>query len=142
MKVANILQSKGGDVYAIAESETLAGAASILAEKNIGALVVKNARGDVSGIISERDIVRKLSVDGAAALGAPVAACMTKRPFTCGLDDTLDDLMNVMTARRIRHLPVVDKGALVGLVSIGDVVKRKIDSAEQEARALREYISQ
>lgn len=141
MKVVNILQSKGAEVFAVNETDTLANVVGVLAEKNIGAVVVKDGSGAVAGILSERDVVRRLNADGPAALGAPVSSCMTRKPFTCGPDDTIDDLMGMMTLRRIRHLPVVKDGKLIGLVSIGDVVKRKIDHAEREAAALKEYIS-
>lgn len=141
MKVAKILQSKGSEVFAVAETDTVAAAVEVLTDRNIGAVVVKDAAGAVAGILSERDIVRRLRAEGPAALNARVGACMTKRPFTCGPEDTVDDLMSVMTAKRVRHLPVVEGAQLLGLISIGDVVKRKIDEAEREAQALKEYIS-
>lgn len=141
MKVAKILQSKGAEVFAVADTDTVATAVSVLAEKNIGAVVVKDRSGAVAGIFSERDVVRRLRADGPSALAASVGSCMTKTPFTCGPEDTVDDLMGVMTEKRVRHLPVVDGARLIGLVSIGDVVKRKIDEAEREAQALKEYIS-
>lgn len=141
MKVEHILQSKGADVFAVSGATTVKDAVSILGEKNIGAVVVKNVDGTVSGIFSERDVVRRLKNEGAGVLDRPVADCMTKDPFTCGLETTLDELMGVMTNRRIRHMPVVENGRLVGIVSIGDVVKRKIDDAEREAAMLKEYIA-
>jgi CBS domain-containing protein len=141
MKVVNILQTKGAEVFAVTDSDTVAAAVALLAEKNIGAVVVKDSSGGVAGIFSERDVVRRLRSDGPGVLNASVGSCMTKKPFMCRPDDSVDELMGVMTTKRVRHLPVVDGGRLVGLVSIGDVVKRKIDEAEREAQALKEYIS-
>lgn len=141
LKVEHILQSKGADVFAVSDATSVKEAVDLLGEKNIGAVVVKNAQGGVTGIFSERDVVRRLKNEGAGVLNRPVAECMTKDPFTCTLDTTLDELMGVMTNRRIRHMPVVEGGRLVGIVSIGDVVKRKIDDAEREAAALKEYIA-
>jgi CBS domain-containing protein len=120
---------------------TVKDAVDLLGAKNIGAVVVKDEKGGVAGIFSERDVVRRLKSEGPSALSRPIADCMTKDPFTCGLETTLDELMGVMTNRRIRHMPVVEKGRLVGIVSIGDVVKRKIDDAEREAAMLKEYIA-
>lgn len=141
MKVEHILQSKGADVFAVSDATTVKAAVDLLGDKNIGAVVVKNAQGGVSGIFSERDVVRRLKREGPAVLDRQVADCMTKDPFTCSLDTTLDEVLGVMTNRRIRHMPVVEDGRLVGIVSIGDVVKRKIDDAEREAAALKEYIA-
>jgi len=141
MKVINILQTKGADVFAVSETDTVGGAVTLLNDKNIGAVVVKDGAGAVSGILSERDIVRRLKAAGPAILNAPVRDCMTKKPFTCKPDDTIDDLMSMMTEKRVRHLPVVDKGKLLGLISIGDVVKRKIEHIEREAAELKQYIS-
>lgn len=141
MKVEHILQSKGADVFAVSGATTVKDAVHLLGEKNIGAVVVKGSDGAVSGIFSERDVVRRLKNEGAAVLDRPVADCMTKNPFTCTLDTSLDELMSQMTNKRIRHMPVVDQGRLVGIVSIGDVVKRKIDDAEREAAMLKEYIA-
>lgn len=140
MKVEQILQSKGAQVFAVSGDAKISEAVKILNDKNIGAVVVKNGR-DVAGILSERDIVRQLKQDGGAALERPVSACMTKDIFVCRRDTSIDELMAQMTERRIRHIPVVENGALVGLISIGDVVKRKIQHAEQEAAALRDYIA-
>jgi CBS domain-containing protein len=141
VKVEHILQSKGADVFAVSGATSVKDAVDLLGEKNIGAVVVKNSDGSVSGIFSERDVVRRLKSEGPGVLAKPVADCMTKNPFTCTLDTSLDELMGVMTNKRIRHMPVVENGALVGVVSIGDVVKRKIDSAEREAAMLKEYIA-
>jgi CBS domain-containing protein len=141
MKVKHILQAKGADVFAVSPENTIAEAVALLNEKNIGAVVVKNKTGEAVGILSERDVVRRLGQDGADALSARVADCMTKNPYTCSPDSTLDELMGQMTQKRIRHLPVTNGGRIVGVVSIGDVVKRKIEETEKEAAALKEYIS-
>ena len=141
MKVVNILQSKGAEVYAVIDTDTVARAVALLTDKNIGAVVVKNRAGAVSGILSERDVVRHLKEKGPEVLNAPVGQCMSRDPHTCRPEDTVDELMSVMTNRRVRHLPVVNAGKLLGLVSIGDVVKRKIEEIEHEAQALKEYIS-
>ncbi|MGF1545508.1 MAG: CBS domain-containing protein [Parvularculaceae bacterium] len=141
MKVKEILQAKGASVYCVPATATMRDAVEMLAEKNVGALVVSGADGAPVGVLSERDVVRQLRTDGEAALGAAVSACMTAEPFTCGEEATCDELMSQMTTRRIRHIPVVERGRMVGLVSIGDVVKRKIDEAEQEAAALKSYIA-
>ncbi|MFN3960984.1 MAG: CBS domain-containing protein [Parvularculaceae bacterium] len=141
MKVINILQSKGTDVFAVTASMTMKEAVDILGEKNIGAVIVKDAGGGVTGILSERDVVRRIRTDGPDVLSRPVADCMTPSPITCGPETTLDEILEKMTNRRIRHLPVVEGGKLLGVISIGDVVKRKIDDAEREAAALREYIA-
>ncbi len=141
MKVEHILQSKGADVFAVSGATSVRDAVAILGDKNIGAVVVKNGDGTVSGIFSERDVVRRLKSEGAAVLDRPVADCMTRNPFTCTRETTLDELMGEMTKKRIRHMPVVEGGRLVGIVSIGDVVKRKIDDIEREAAALKEYIA-
>jgi len=141
MKVEHILQNKGTDVFTVSDSETIADAVSILNEKNIGAVIVKDGAGRVAGILSERDIVRRLGEDGTKTLGLLVRECMTPKPFTCALDAALDDVLAQMTDKRIRHLPVTNGDNLVGVISIGDVVKRKIEMAEQEAQALKDYIS-
>ena len=115
--------------------------ANKLAAKRIGAIVVIGARGEVAGIVSERDIIRALATSGAECLTRPVAETMTKQVVTCQETDTLNELMAMMTARRFRHLPVVTDGALVGIVSIGDVVKHHVAEVEMEATAMRDYIT-
>lgn len=141
MKVEQILQSKGVEVFAVSETSPVSDAVSMLNEKNIGAVVVKSSAGDAVGILSERDVVRKLGAEGAQTLQKPVSEFMTPNPFTCSPETTVDELMAEMTEKRIRHMPVVREGKMVGLVSIGDVVKRKIAETEQEAQALKEYIA-
>ncbi len=141
MKVEDILQVKGNEVVSVIESDSIRSAASTLGSRNIGAVIVKGDGDGIVGILSERDIVRHVGSKGADALNEKIAACMTPNPFTCTSATTIDELMKMMTDKRIRHMPVVDNGALIGVVSIGDVVKRKIQQAEQEAEDLKEYIS-
>lgn len=141
MKVEQILQAKGADIYAVGPDDVITEAIAILNEKNIGAVIVRTANGDVAGILSERDIVRRLGASGADALSMKVSECMTSNVYTCSVDASVDELMAKMTEKRIRHLPVTKDGKVVGVVSIGDVVKRKIEEAEQEAAALKEYIA-
>ena len=141
MKVANILKYKGNEVFAVAETDSVAEAVSVLNQHNIGAVIVKDHKGEVAGIMSERDVVRRLGVKGTAVMSMPVRECMTPTPYTCTPESTVNELMEEMTQKRIRHLPVMDGEAIVGVVSIGDVVKRKIYLAEQEAKALKDYIA-
>lgn len=140
MKVETILQAKGRDVFSVQATATISDAVAILSDKNIGAVMVKDG-ATVVGILSERDIVRHLKRDGAGALNQYVRAYMTANPVTCRPDHELDEILGLMTNKRIRHLPVMRDGALIGMVSIGDVVKCKIELAEREAQALKEYIS-
>ena len=126
MNVAAILRQKGRAVTTGQPDMTLQEIANKLAAKRIGAVVIVGQGGEVCGIVSERDIIRALATDGAAALAQPVAHTMTRQVVTCQETDTLDELMAMMTARRFRHLPVVTDGALVGIVSIGDVVKHHV----------------
>ena len=141
MKVEQILQSKGTEVFAVREDDVINDAVALLNDKNIGAVVVRGGNDDVVGILSERDIVRRLGAKGVDALTMRVKDCMTPEPFTCSPDASVDDLMAQMTEKRVRHLPVTADGKVLGVVSIGDVVKRKIEQAEQEAEALKEYIA-
>jgi CBS domain-containing protein len=141
MNVAAILRQKGRAVTTAGPSMTLLDVANRLAAKRIGAIVVVGARGEVAGIVSERDIIRALSQQGPACLSQPVSETMTKQVVTCQETETLDELMAMMTARRFRHLPVVTDGALVGIISIGDVVKHHVAEVEMEAIAMREYIT-
>lgn len=140
MHVRTILSAKGPAVVTVAPDETVAGLTRILTQHRIGAAVVTGAEGDLLGIVSERDIVRALSERGAAALDETVERIMTPDPITCRPGDAIADLMATMTQRRVRHLPVVEEGALVGLVSIGDVVKHRLDEAALEVDSLRRYV--
>ena len=141
MNVAAILKLKGRDVITAPPETPLLEIARLLGTPGLGCIVVAEADGKVSGIVSERDIVREIARAGASVLDQPVEACMTKSVVSCRESDTMDQLMGEMTAHRFRHMPVVDRGRLVGLVSIGDVVRMRIAEAEMEAAAMREYIA-
>ena len=141
MTVRAILSRKGRDVVTIAPTANLSEAVKLLAERRIGAIVVTGADNRVAGILSERDIVRTLSLRGPAALDDNVAAVMTRKVTTCTEADTVATLMERMTAGKFRHLPVLDQGRLVGVISIGDVVKLRVEEIESESNALREYIA-
>lgn len=141
MTVASILAEKGGNVLTARAETLLADIVDTLAEKRIGAIVIITADGAVCGIVSERDIVREIANKGAAVLDQPASSCMTRKVVACGENDTIAQVMNTMTKHRFRHLPVIAGGRLIGIVSIGDVVKRKIEQAERDAEELRNYIA-
>ncbi|HTN63819.1 MAG TPA: CBS domain-containing protein [Devosia sp.] len=141
MLVENILQTKGVLVHTLPETGTLADAVAMLNQHNIGAVVITDTGGAITGILSERDIVRRLGADPSTTLSLSIADCMVRGVVTSTLTTTIDEVMERMTNYRIRHIPVVDGDTLVGIVSIGDVVKSKIEAVEQEASALREYIA-
>ncbi|MFN4090285.1 MAG: CBS domain-containing protein [Alphaproteobacteria bacterium] len=141
MTVAAILRSKGRDVATIAPDATVETAVAALAAKRIGALVVSLDGRTGIGILSERDVVRVLSERGARALAMPVSAAMTAPIRTCCVEDGVPAIMVEMTRHRVRHLPVIENGQLAGIVSIGDVVKRRLDDLESESSAMREYIA-
>lgn len=141
MSVAHILKAKGRDVITAGASATVKQAAATLAEKRIGAIVILGAGGAIEGIISERDIVRAVARDGASALDKPVATIMTREVKHCTETDSESDLMTLMTQHRIRHLPVVSGGKLAGMISIGDVVKFKIEQIERDAENMKAYIA-
>jgi CBS domain-containing protein len=140
MTVNDILSQKGNQVLTIEPAATLATAVQMLAQRRIGALVVTGADHRIVGIISERDIVRVLGEKGTAVLGAPVAEVMTRKVVTCGRNETIAEIMERMTGGKFRHVPVIEHGRLVGIVSIGDVVKARLSELEYEQDALREYI--
>ncbi|WP_425909066.1 CBS domain-containing protein [Nitrobacter sp. TKz-YC02] len=140
MTVCAILSAKGSQVASVAPDVKLSAALKILSEKQIGSvLVVSGTR--IDGILSERDVVHALDKRGAVALDEPVSLAMTRKVVSCRLSDTVAHLMEVMTAEKFRHLPVVEEGKLVGMVSIGDVVKLRVQEYEAEQEALREYIN-
>jgi CBS domain-containing protein len=141
MNVDGILRNKGRLVAMIRPNETIAAAVAALREHNVGALVVSEDGESVDGIISERDLVHGLGEHGGALLSLPVAEVMTHRVATCAPEDSVADLMAEMTNRRIRHFPVVCDGRLCGIVSIGDLVKSRLDEIEYEARSLRSFIA-
>ena len=138
MKVTEILRSKGADVITIWPGASLRSAVERMAKRNVGALVVVDDAGKVVGMVSEREVVHALAETGERALAEAVADLMPRRLITCGPDDRLADLMAVMTEHRVRHLPVVEDGRLVGLVSIGDLVKARLGELELESNVLRD----
>jgi CBS domain-containing protein len=140
MTVKTILAAKGGDVITIEPTADLAAAAKLLAAHRIGAVVISGAGGRLAGILSERDIVRAVSELGASALQITVGQTMTRNVATCSQDESIASIMERMTAGKFRHMPVVEKSRLIGLVSIGDVVKQRVDEIERESAAMRDYI--
>ena len=140
MTVATVLRAKGAEIIHIAAATPLRDVAALLAERHIGAVPVIEA-GRAIGILSERDLVRLLASDGPVVLDWPAERAMTRDPITVDPATPLLAALSLMTQRRIRHLPVVDGGALVGFVSIGDLVKARIERIEQEAAAMRAYIA-
>lgn len=139
MTVRSILNTKGHHIVSVEPDAKLAAAIRVLGEKKIGAVLVMN-QTRLEGILSERDIVRVLGERGASALEAPVSEVMTRKVVTCKETDTVAELMEMMTTGKFRHLPVIDSGKVVGLISIGDVVKRRVQEYESEQEALRDYI--
>ena len=140
MILEQILKEKGGQVFSVAESATLKEAADLLDSRKVGAMVILNEAGGVIGVISERDLVRNIARIGAAALKCTVGEVMTRNVVTARAHETLETAMDRMTDRRIRHLPVVEGGRLLGVVSIGDLVKWRIAEARAEVEAVRSYI--
>ncbi len=144
MNVKAILAAKqrnlGGDIISIEPTADLAAAVKCLAAHRIGAVVIRGAGGRLAGILSERDIVRALAKHGPSALDLPVGQVMTRDVETCGEEDTVAHLMERMTAGKFRHMPVVRNGELIGLISIGDVVKERVGEVEAETEAMRDYI--
>lgn len=139
MTVRSILNTKGHQIMSVEPDVKLEVAIRLLGEKKIGAVLVMN-QSRLEGILSERDIVRVLAEHGAGALEAPVSQVMTRKVVTCKETDTVAELMEMMTTGKFRHLPVVDNGKVVGLISIGDIVKRRVQEYESEQEALRDYI--
>lgn len=141
VRISVILDRKGTGVVTIPPDAMLLAAADAMSEHNIGALVVSSDGRSVEGIVSERDLVRELARRGTGAVKQTVADLMSTEVTTCGPDATVDDLMAAMTAKRIRHVPIVDDGVLTGIVSIGDVVKVRLDELEVEKQSLEEYVT-
>ena len=141
MTIQTLLALKDTTVCTIEATATIACAAKALSDHDIGALVVTDGEGSIVGIISERDIVRVISARGRAALDSLVAEVMTRKVITCGRHDKVDNMMARMTEGKLRHLPVVEEGRLIGVVSIRDVVKSRLREMEQDSTALREYAS-
>jgi CBS domain-containing protein len=141
MRIADVLRGKGAAVATISPDATVADLLAGLAERNIGAMVVVGAEG-VTGMVSERDVVRQLHRQGPDVLARPVSDIMTSTVATCTKSDTVDSLSALMTQNRVRHVPVLDDGELIGIVSIGDVVKTRMEELEAEQQQLHSYITQ
>jgi CBS domain-containing protein len=141
MNVEHILRSKGRDVVSIEPNRTLGEAARLLSERKIGAILVGDTFRPVLGILSERDIVRAVAARGAAALDEPVSGMMTEKVVTCTGSSAIQEVMEMMTDGKFRHVPVVEGGKLAGIISIGDVVKNRLAEMEAESQAMREYIA-
>ncbi len=140
-KVSAVLKLKGHDVVTVAPHQTVASVVKMLTQNRIGAVPVINESGQLVGIISERDIIRGISEHAEAVLDLPAERLMTREVATCAPEDQLVGIMHVMTTQRVRHLPVIENGALCGIISIGDVVKQRLDELEFETGELRRYIS-
>lgn len=141
MSVAHILGAKGRNVVSVGPGETVEKIIQLLAEKRIGAVIVTHGQDKIAGIVSERDVVRHMATQGAAILKKTVDTIMTKKVMTCTEADSEQELMALMTAHRIRHLPVVKGEKLIGMISIGDVVKHRIEAIEREAEEMKAYIA-
>jgi CBS domain-containing protein len=140
MTVRAILSRKGNDVATIEPNAPLAAAMKILAERRIGALVITGADQRIVGILSERDIVRTLAERGPRALDEPLADVMTRKVVTCSQSETVCEIMERMSSGKFRHVPVVEQGRLIGIVSIGDIVKSRLEEMEREQAAMHDYI--
>ncbi len=141
MNVATILKGKGRSVTTVRPDHTLHEVTAKLAARKIGAVVVVGENGAVDGILSERDVIRAIAERGVAALEMPVSRFMTRDVITCSETSLVDETMEMMTAGRFRHLPVVEDGSLVGIISIGDVVKNHVATVEMEVSAMRNYLA-
>jgi len=140
MTISKILAEKGREIFSIEPAATLQSAATLLAEKRIGAVLILGADRRIIGILSERDIVRAVGERGVAALEQPVSQTMTRKVSTCTEGETLGCIMERMTEGKFRHVPVVDQGRVIGIVSIGDVVKHRLQEMEHDSAAMRDYI--
>jgi CBS domain-containing protein len=140
VQISQLLRRKGREVATIDGSESVRTALAVLAEKGIGALVVSSDGRRIDGILSERDVARGLHSHGAGLLAEPVSSVMTAQVHTCRPDASVHDLAQTMTDHRVRHVPVVEDDALIGIVSIGDVVKARLDELEEERKQLVDYI--
>ena len=141
MTVATMLSEKGREVITTSAAASIAGAIDRLAKHKIGALVVVDGKDNIAGIISERDIVRAIAEQGERVLSSALSTVMTRTVVTCSESETINDVMTRMTRGRFRHLPVVEDGHLTGIISIGDVVKARIEQVEREAEDMRAYIA-
>jgi CBS domain-containing protein len=141
MTVAAMLSEKGREVITTSAAASIAGAIDTLAKRRIGALVVVDDQDNIAGIISERDIVRAIAEQGERVLSSALSTVMTRAVVTCSESETINDVMTRMTRGRFRHLPVVENGQLTGIISIGDVVRARIEQVEREAEDMRAYIA-
>jgi CBS domain-containing protein len=141
MNVASLLKTKGQRVISVEPGTSVVDVCATLVRERIGAVLVREASGRIVGVFSERDAVRGVAAQGAGCLELAVDELMTRQVISCDPNDSIDSLMQRMTDRRVRHMPVIDHERLIGIVSIGDVVKHRIAEAELEAEALRQYIS-
>jgi CBS domain-containing protein len=142
MRVADVLRTKGSEVATVPPQVSVTGLLEDLARYNVGALVVVDEKDTLVGIVSERDVVRRLDERGAELLTVPVSEIMTSPVVTCEPGDGIDGLAQIMTERRMRHMPVLEDGRLVGIVSIGDIVKSRIEQLESDREQLESYIAQ
>ena len=140
MTVSIILAAKGREVVSVEPNATLSSVVALLAERRIGAVLILGVDRRIVGIVSERDIVRALAERGAAALDEPVSRIMTRKVSTCTEGETISSIMERMTEGKFRHIPVVDQGRVVGIISIGDVVKHRLQEMERDSAAMRDYI--
>jgi CBS domain-containing protein len=140
VQISQVLRHKGREVATIEGSESVRTALAVLAEKGIGALIVSSDGRRIEGIVSERDVARGLHERGAGLLADPVSTVMTAQVHTCAPEASVHELARTMTDHRVRHVPVVEDGALIGIVSIGDVVKARLDELEEERKQLVDYI--
>ena len=140
MLISDVLRTKGDVVFTATPNETVGAIAAMLFARRVGAMVVVEGDREVVGIVAERDVVRVVAEEGGAGLTRPVSHCMTRDVIYAGPTETVNALLERMTDRRIRHLPVCEHGRLIGIVSIGDLVKSKIEETEAEAEGLRAYI--
>ena len=138
MSVAAILKNKGSNVFSVRPEHSMADVAALLTNKNVGVLVVCDAKGKVVGLVSERDVVKALAAYGKGAHDMPVRNFMSSPPVVCAVGDTAKQVLQVMTDRRIRHLPVIEADELVGIVSIGDAVNFRLREAQEEVGVLRD----
>ncbi len=140
MKVSDILRSKGPEVETLRLGQSISSAMQILMDKGIGAVVVCDSKEEVVGILSERDIVRVITQKGPTAIGSPVSEVMTSKVISCSPENTVKEIMTMMTQKRFRHMPVIDNGKLRGVISIGDVVKSQLTEKELEINVMRDLI--
>ncbi|WP_322988534.1 MULTISPECIES: CBS domain-containing protein [unclassified Hoeflea] len=141
MTVKQILDQKGRNVITVSPSMGTLEAVKFLSDNKIGAVIVTGSGGKVAGILSERDIVRAVATKGADSLNSPISQIMTSKVTTCGESHSINQVMELMTNGRFRHLPVEEDGKLVGIISIGDVVRRRIEDVEREAEEIKAYIA-